>query len=187
MMFRFAWNNQKTRALLLLGAVNIVVIVLAGFVLFGSKSESPVVLPGFSEELSNTKDHQQVSVTLKDKQGETKSTFIVEIVSSPKALESGLSNRAAVEGDGMLFVLPERQVPRFWMKQMLFDLDIVWIDGDRVVALTQNVPAPDKMTPLGELPVYSPDQPVTMVLEVPAGDAEKSTMQIGDQLLLMSD
>ncbi|MCA9372622.1 DUF192 domain-containing protein [Candidatus Woesebacteria bacterium] len=182
MIFRFPWISQRARFFLLLGVVNIVVIVLAGFLLFGSKRESSVVQPSFSDEINRLKDRQQATLMLQNSEGITKSTLTVEIVRSPKSLETGLSNRAKLQSDGMLFILPERQVPRFWMKQMLFDLDMVWIDGDRISAITPDAKAPADNTPLSDLPIYSPDEPVTLVLEVPAGNAEKLKLQIGDQL-----
>jgi uncharacterized membrane protein (UPF0127 family) len=113
------------------------------------------------------------------------STLFVEAVTSPNSISQGLSGRETIGSDGMLFILPERRVPTFWMKEMKFPLDLIWIDGDRVIETTLNVPAPDPATPLDQLPTYVPSEPVTMVLEVPAGQAKARGLLPGAKLSVM--
>lgn len=102
----------------------------------------------------------------------------VEIAKTPEALTKGLGGRDAIGSDGMLFILPTRQVPHFWMKDMHFDLDFVWIDGGKVVALTPRVSAQrgesDQL-----LKVYSPGLSATHVLELNSGEIEKLGIKIG--------
>ncbi len=128
-------------------------------------------------------DYQLVQLAVnRDGQAQPVGELTVEVVVSDWAIEQGLSGRSVMSEDGLLFVMPERSVPRFWMKEMLFDLDIVWIDGSTIVDITTDVPAPDPKTPLSDLPVYSPTQPVTLVLEIPAGQAQHFNLQVGDKL-----
>lgn len=103
----------------------------------------------------------------------------VETVTSPKSITQGLSGRTEIGSDGMLFVLPERRIASFWMRDMLFDLDMVWIDGSVVVKIDEHVPAPAKGAPLSELPSYSSEVPVTHVLELPAGKAGELGISVG--------
>lgn len=105
----------------------------------------------------------------------------VEVRRTPEELAQGLSGRNQVKGDGMLFVLPTRSKPSFWMKDMQFDLDMIWINEGKVVEITANVPAPPPGTPDRALPAYSPQQVVDHVLEVPAGTAQKRGISPGDQ------
>jgi uncharacterized membrane protein (UPF0127 family) len=77
----------------------------------------------------------------------------------------------------MLFVLPNDS-PSFWMKGMRFPLDIVWINGNRVVDVSADVPAPQG--PGGGLPTYSPDRPADRALEVNAGWAARHGVEPGD-------
>lgn len=107
------------------------------------------------------------------------SVFNVEIARSPAELTLGLGKRKELGADGMLFVLPVRIVPQFWMKDMEFGLDFVWIDGERVVALTEKVPAPSN----GSAPqAVSPGLQVTHVLELPLGDIAKHGIKVGDRV-----
>lgn len=111
----------------------------------------------------------------------------VEAVTTPESIALGLSGRTAIGQDGMLFVLPERRIASFWMKDMLFDLDLIWIDGETITNITPNVPAPSPGTQLSDLPSYSSNVLVTMVLEVPAGTAREKNWKIGDVAVLRQE
>ncbi len=103
----------------------------------------------------------------------------VEVVKTTDSITLGLSGRSEIGADGMLFVFQQAMMPRFWMKEMQFPLDIIWISSGKVVDITEQVPAPDPNTPLDELPTFAPRAPVEWVLEVPAGTAEKNSWKVG--------
>ena len=107
----------------------------------------------------------------------------VEVVTSSASIEQGLSGRREIGSDGMLFILPLRQQPSFWMKEMQFDLDMVWIDRSIILAIATDVPAPDPLTPLSELPLFKPPGLVTAVLELPAGDAARLGITAGSRCI----
>ncbi len=109
--------------------------------------------------------------------------LLVEVASTPEQRAVGLSNREAVAPDtGMLFDLGETRVPRFWMKDTLVALDMVWIREDRVIAeITADV-QPQPGVPDSELAMYAPSSLVRYVLELPAGAAEQLGMKPGDAL-----
>jgi hypothetical protein len=73
------------------------------------------------------------------------------------------------EGTGMLFVNQNPAGRTFWMKGMRFCIDIVWIEAQEITGAAESV-CPD---PAGTLDAdrarYSSGQPVTYVLELPAG------------------
>lgn len=108
--------------------------------------------------------------------------YHVEVARSAKSIEKGLSYRNTLGADGMVFVLPERTIPRFWMRGMQFGLDFVWIDGATIVSLTENISPPDIATPEAQLPTYSPKAPVTHVLELPAGTIQKNSIRLGERV-----
>lgn len=107
-------------------------------------------------------------------------TFSVEVVRTPKAIEKGLSDRDALGSDGMLFVMPSRTTPAFWMKHMRFSLDFVWIDGNMIVDLYQDAPVQPVDTLDRNQPIYRPRRQVTHVLELPAGSINQFQLKIGD-------
>lgn len=108
--------------------------------------------------------------------------FKVEVADDPAERAQGLSGRAGLTDDGgMLFVYQDPLMPGFWMRQMRFALDFVWIGQNcEVVDVTPNVSAPDPDTPESELTLYQPAAPVLYNLEVNAGTAERHGIEVGD-------
>jgi len=97
------------------------------------------------------------------------------------AAERGLSNRRSLgENQGMLFVFDGYATPGFWMKEMNFPLDIIWIKDGTVTGLENNLP------PEGERPqkIYRPLTLINYALEVNAGWADRNNIKIGDQVTI---
>ena len=107
-------------------------------------------------------------------------TVRVEVADDNAERALGLGGRDELNPDaGMYFVLTDDS-PRIWMKGMRFPLDLVWIDGDRVVDVTARVPTEPPGTPEAQLPIYSPSEPANRVLEVNAGWARQNGVRPGD-------
>ncbi len=88
----------------------------------------------------------------------------------------------------MLFVFEEPGVYPFWMIEMQFPLDFVWIGADcTVVDLTENVPLPQAGENPGDLPRYRPAAPVQYVLEINAGEIESAGIDAGDAVAFGGD
>jgi uncharacterized membrane protein (UPF0127 family) len=82
---------------------------------------------------------------------------------------------------GMLFVFKQDGDHRFWMKDMRFPLDFVWIDAARsVVNVTEDVPPPEEGTSTDDLPFYQAGEPVAYVLEINAGLVARLGIRVGD-------
>lgn len=113
----------------------------------------------------------------------------VEIVKTQSELEHGLSDRSSMrEQDGMLFDFGSTPVsPSFWMKDMKFNLDIIWLYQNKIVGITENVPfkIQDFSFKIQDLPTYSPPSPITQVLEVNAGWSKKNNIKVGDEITLI--
>ncbi len=81
------------------------------------------------------------------------------------------------EGRGMFFVFDQEDIYPFWMKNMSFAIDMLWLDKEqRVVFIRPNVP-PCRAE---ECPVYTPAVKALCVLEIPAGAAARSGIRVGD-------
>ena len=93
----------------------------------------------------------------------------LEIARTPEEQRLGLGERDALAwNSGMLFLYDKPGFPRVWMKGMRFDIDIIWIRGDRIVEISQRVPH----VPGQNGPVIGPRSLTDRVLEVPAGYAQ---------------
>ncbi len=107
----------------------------------------------------------------------------VLVADTPQERAAGLSGYPGLPEDtGMLFVFPEPRQPSFWMKEMEFVLDIIWIADGRVVQIDASVPPAPKDTPDDQLPRYRPDEPITHVLELNAGAAARYGITVGSRV-----
>lgn len=107
---------------------------------------------------------------------------MVERASTDTARARGLSNRPSIgERAGMWFVFREKENPVFWMKDMQFPIDIVWIADGRVVALDENVKVPPQQEN-DDLHRYQSAVPVDRVLEINAGNAKKWGISVGSRV-----
>ncbi|MCH2518783.1 MAG: DUF192 domain-containing protein [Dehalococcoidia bacterium] len=109
-------------------------------------------------------------------------SFTVDVADTPEKRFQGLSGRPVLEeGTGMLFIFQEERKHTFWMKDMRFPLDMVWIDASCAVAdITTGVPSPPPDSNDSVLPTYSPSAPATYNLEINAGVAAASGLKTGD-------
>lgn len=104
----------------------------------------------------------------------------VELALSSDQQQLGLSGRSSLGPDqGMLFIFPSARLRSFWMKQMNFSIDIVWISQRHVVDVTQKAPIPE---PGKALPLYRPTAPADTVLEVSAGFSETHDIRPGTEI-----
>lgn len=102
----------------------------------------------------------------------------VEVVTDPKEQQKGLGGRESLcENCGMLFVFPEKKKESFWMKDMRFDLDIIWIADRRVGYIFKNADH-------SSLKRIDPSVPSDMVLEANSGFCDKFGIKVGDKAVL---
>ncbi len=103
----------------------------------------------------------------------------VEIADEPLEMSEGLSNRKSLDKNhGMLFVFSTPGQPAFWMKDMEFSIDIIWIKDDTIVDIAPNLP----VVAAEFLSTYSPREPANYVLEVNAGFAAEHGIKVGDRV-----
>lgn len=105
----------------------------------------------------------------------------VEVVRTQAEVEKGLSGRASLDAEsGMLFVFAKPDYYRFWMPDMNFPIDIIWIKDDRIVEISPNVS--NKFDPKNPK-FYTPPQPADRVLEVNAGFAKNKNIKVNDVVI----
>lgn len=98
---------------------------------------------------------------------------------TPEKMTRGLSNaRGLAQGKGMLFLYPFEGTRRFWMKSMLFDLDIIYLRHDGIISrIFKNVKRPS--TGARDEDVQTVEGYANYVLEVEAGFADKNLLKEG--------
>ena len=113
-------------------------------------------------------------------------TISCEIADTRKKMQAGLSSYADLGRDqGMLFVYPAPvEGVSFWMpNRMKFQIDMIFLDGDkRVVMIEHRVPI-CKSNLMTECPSYGPEGVrVQFVVEIVAGLSEEMGLKLGDAL-----
>lgn len=104
--------------------------------------------------------------------------FQIEIVRTPDQKERGLMFRESMPSDhGMLFLFPSPQTVQFWMENTLIPLDMLFIRKDGTIVQIHPMAKPHDET------LISSGKPVSMVLEILGGEAEKQHIAVGDRVL----
>ncbi|OGM13336.1 hypothetical protein A3D84_01320 [Candidatus Woesebacteria bacterium RIFCSPHIGHO2_02_FULL_42_20] len=110
--------------------------------------------------------------------------FNLLIANTDESRQNGLAIYDALPLDtGMLFDFKEQDVnATFWMKNMKFPIDIIWIDNNKIVSINKNAPQPQSETPNEALTLYSSGKPVDYVFEINSGLSDMYGFKIGDDV-----
>jgi len=92
--------------------------------------------------------------------------------------KNGLSGRNNLKDDeGMLFIFDNLDKYPFWMKDMSFPIDIIWIDEDFCIVYIKKNAFPESYPE-----IFYPQKDSKYVLEVNAQFSEKKNLKEGDKV-----
>ncbi len=105
-------------------------------------------------------------------------TIAVKLAETDATREQGLSGTPSLAPDtGMFFIFEKPGNWGFWMKDMVYHIDIVWLDSNfRIVHIAEN------LTPATYPTVFYPNTNAMYVLEIRAFDARRYNFVQGAQL-----
>ena len=104
--------------------------------------------------------------------------ILVDVARTYRAQMKGLSGRTSLpENEGLLFVHNRMDYQSYWMKEMLFPIDIIWIANNQVVGFVQSTQPQEP-----PLTIYTSPVPVDKVLEVNAEFVQENSIKVGDIL-----
>lgn len=93
--------------------------------------------------------------------------------------ELGLSGRKLIENnEGMMFVFAVNDYYGFWMKDMNFPIDIVWINNDFVITGIEK-----NLQPATYPEIFGNKYLAQYVLELPAGTIFENNIKVGDKIV----
>ncbi len=108
-----------------------------------------------------------------------KGNIYAEIADTPALQERGLSGRSSLAPRaGMLFIFPTPGVYSFWMKDMSFSIDMIWIGADKKV-----VKIDEGASPSSYPNTFRPTTDVQYVLEVNSGFTRRLGIVPGTKLV----
>lgn len=153
----------------LIGSISVVLIITSLVYLFRQKDETvPPVELVVTEQASSGLAQKQVML------GST--VYTLDIADTDLLQEKGLSFRENLSPQtGMLFIFGTPDVYQFWMKDMKFAIDMIWLDADKKVVYIEEFVDPSTYPQS-----FGPETPTQYVIEIPAGDTTKVGLKVGD-------
>ncbi len=108
------------------------------------------------------------------------STYQLELAKTPEEQAQGLMYRESLpEKTGMLFLFSDPGVHKFWMKNTMIPLDMIWLDGNGKVLFVSAGTPPCRADPCAN---YGPDAEAASVLEIAGGMAAREKVTVGARL-----
>jgi|GEM_PF-1047495 len=109
-------------------------------------------------------------------------TIYLTIAQTAEEKTKGLSSRESMpEDQGMIFLFDKPGKYSFWMKDMLFNLDFIFLKNNQIVDTVSNVSYPKK----GETPLaINSRADFDKVIELNQGFIEKFKIEIGNKIQL---
>lgn len=148
----------KENIRLLTGAIVIFFLAILILVIFISKNNSQT----------------KTKVTINNK------SFNVFVAKTETEKQIGLSSKNKIDDDqGMLFLFDKPDFYSFWMKEMKFPIDIIYIENNKITTIIKNAQV---LSETGNLPTYQPKEKSEMVVEIKAGLAEKYKINEGSSV-----
>jgi len=107
-------------------------------------------------------------------------TLTAELAITDVERALGLMFRDTIEWDqAMLFLFEKEDFHSFWMKNVKFPLDFIWLDKDkRIVHIETGVPPCKEV----DCPSYSPRYPAMYFLEAKSGCVRKNQLKLYDKI-----
>jgi uncharacterized membrane protein (UPF0127 family) len=129
--------------------------------------------------LAESPDCLPVEVAILSPDGSEKARYRVRIADKPDERERGLMFVEHLPADeGMLFLFDRPAEVEFWMRNTLIPLDLIFIEETGRVSRVHKGAVPHDETPIRS------GGPVTGVLEVNAGEADRNGFSSGDVVVL---
>jgi uncharacterized protein len=100
--------------------------------------------------------------------------LVADVASTSEQRSKGLAVKDSLaENESMLFVFSKANDYSFWMKNMKFPIDIIWLDAERSVIHIEHSLEPCEND---DCPLYKPEGKAQYVLETVAGFALKNNV-----------
>jgi len=159
--------------------VMLVLVLIVGFLglrYIGATEKAPVLATDFSVYDSQVTwrdvEYGTMAVKLNDQQ------VTLAIAADQPRRRLGLSEVEELpENYGMIFVFPTEEPHGFWMKQMNFSIDIIWLDSNKEVVKLMSDVAPETFPT-----TFGAEVDSQFVIELNAGVIEASGIEFGQEI-----
>lgn len=107
--------------------------------------------------------------------------YVLETADTDETRQRGLSGRAGLdENTGMLFEFEQPSIGHcFWMKDMKFSIDMIWLDDQKKVVKIES-----DVLPATYPNSFCPESPAQYVIELDSGEAVAAGLKVNDTVNL---
>ncbi len=170
------YKNKHTYILLLF---LLIIFAIISFTWHPNNSSNTNIATSSAEIPGSCGSYQQGLVAINSK------TINVDISDTECKRVLGLSGRATLaDGTGMIFIFDVPGYYPFWMQDMNFSLDMVWISADfQIVGIAKNVnPSTFNAQNPQQSQTFGGQYLAQYVLELPAGFSDKNNLEVGNKI-----
>jgi uncharacterized membrane protein (UPF0127 family) len=159
------------------------ITILFAFLLLGCSTPNSLIaasdIDPVSQAVSSTNHGQMLPIGAKAKMGGE--TIELEVAKTPEQQEIGLMYRSSLpDNRGMLFEFEKPRYTRFWMKNTIIPLDMIFLKGGEVKAIFANVPPCTSDL----CKSYGPSVEIDRVIELAGGRAAELGLKVGDRVTI---
>lgn len=105
-------------------------------------------------------------------------TFNTQVADTPTLKEIGLSYRKSIaQNEAMLFVFQKPGQYKFWMKDMNFPIDIIWLSSDKKIVYVKK-----NLSPNTYPQVFGPTINSQYVIEVTSDTVDRLDLSLGQTI-----
>ncbi len=159
---------SRVRLLLNLAAFTVIFLLLLHKTTYGNNYTT------FNRNVKNYRNN----LLIIDEIGRQVAKYKVALADNSQKRGYGLMNLRNLDNEkGMLFLFKKHAIINMWMKNTLISLDMIFIDGDKIVHIVQNT-EPKSLK-------YIPSKfEIDKVLEVNSGEVERRGLKVGYKIKL---
>jgi len=89
--------------------------------------------------------------------------YLLKTAKTPEEWQKGLMFvRKPINYDGMIFIFPDKQIRSFWNKNTFVDLDVYWLDDDKIIGKDSL----ESIEKTKEIKIIQSPAPVNKVIEI---------------------
>lgn len=162
--------------ILLLATVSLVILLGLFYKYTNTRKEVPFVTTNLK---SLSREWKKIEVKIGDK------NYDIFVTENDTDKKNGLAIFDDIkENEGMLFEFEQEDYHTFWMRGMKFDIDIIFLDGEKkVIQIFENVQK-DSYKSEEDYKLYTSKLKSKYVIEIKSGEVKKNNLKIGDVIKL---
>lgn len=149
----------------------------------GSNPNLPPLSERHQEIANDNFEDKTITLIVTDDSQSKEKAKIAATIPTIDEINNAVVDKIDPEG-GRYFVYFSPVVDPYWTKNVLVPIDLIWIRGNKIVEIKENLAPSTKNQSEDSIPLYKPDQAIDKAIEVNAGFVKKHQIAVGDLVTL---